>query len=74
MSPLATPRRSTSATGLLYWGRRCLAGLRRITGDDAYERYLAHHHRHHAGQPLLDRQAFYLAEQQRKWTGVKRCC
>ena len=48
--------------------------VRRLTDDDAYERYLEHHHRHHANQPLLDRRAFYLAEQQRKWNGIKRCC
>ena len=45
-----------------------------LTGDDAYERYLAHHQQHHAGQVVLGRRAFYLAEQQRKWSGVKRCC
>jgi uncharacterized short protein YbdD (DUF466 family) len=48
--------------------------LRRITGDDAYERYLQHHQQHHFGEAALDRRAFYLMEQQRKWSGVKRCC
>ncbi|MES1196355.1 MAG: YbdD/YjiX family protein [Steroidobacter sp.] len=48
--------------------------LRRISGDDAYERYVQHHHQYHRDQPLLDRRAFYLAEQQRKWSGIKRCC
>ena len=52
----------------------CLRALRRITGDDAYERYLMHHQQRHATEPLLDRRAFYLVEQQRKWSGVKRCC
>jgi hypothetical protein len=23
---------------------------------------------------VLDRREYYLAEQQRKWAGVKRCC
>lgn len=48
--------------------------LRRLSGDDAYERYLEHHRRHHAQELLLDRRAFYIDEQQRKWSGVKRCC
>ena len=48
--------------------------VRRITGDDAYERYLAHRDACAAPGPLLDRHAFYLAEQQRKWGGVTRCC
>lgn len=51
-----------------------LRWLRRASGDDAYERYLAHCRQHHPQQPLLDRRAFYLAEQERKWNGVRRCC
>lgn len=50
--------------------------LRTVSGDDAYERYLEHWHVHHAsegGQPL-ERKAFFKAEQERKWNGVKRCC
>jgi uncharacterized short protein YbdD (DUF466 family) len=54
--------------------QRCFAYLRQVSGDDAYERYLEHHRQHHADQMTLDRRAFYLAEQQRKWNGVKRCC
>lgn len=48
--------------------------VRRIATDDAYERYLAHHREHHPDSVPLDRRAFYLKEQQRKWTGVQRCC
>ncbi len=56
------------------WLKQGLANLRQITGDDAYERYLAHQRQHHPDQLALNRRAFYLAEQQRKWNGVKRCC
>ena len=37
--------------------------------------YLAHWRAHHAGagEPL-DRSAFFKAEQERKWNGIKRCC
>ncbi|MGH8188062.1 MAG: CstA-like transporter-associated (seleno)protein [Steroidobacteraceae bacterium] len=48
--------------------------LRTLASDDAYERYLEHHAQAHSGAPPLDRRAFYLREQQRKWTGVSRCC
>ena len=48
--------------------------LRALATDDAYERYLAHHAQAHAGSAPLSRQDFYLGEQQRKWTGVSRCC
>jgi uncharacterized short protein YbdD (DUF466 family) len=48
--------------------------LRALATDDAYERYLEHHGQAHAGVAPLSRRAFYLGEQQRKWTGVSRCC
>jgi uncharacterized short protein YbdD (DUF466 family) len=48
--------------------------VRQLAADDAYERYLAHHQQAHCDVPALDRRAFYLREQQRKWNGVKRCC
>ncbi len=81
MSPVA----ELSPTGMTFglrsvfarvygWSRCFVANFRHMTGDDAYERYVAHHRQHHVGEAVLDRRAFYLAEQQRKWTGVKRCC
>jgi uncharacterized short protein YbdD (DUF466 family) len=48
--------------------------VRELATDDAYERYLAHHRGTHPGQTPLDQRTFYLREQQRKWSGVKRCC
>ena len=50
--------------------------LREVTGDDAYERYLAHWRATHAadGTRPLDRSSFYREEQRRKWDGVRRCC
>ncbi len=57
--------------------KRFWSVLRELTGDDAYERYLAHWHARHtaggAGVPL-DRASFYREEQRRKWDGVRRCC
>jgi uncharacterized short protein YbdD (DUF466 family) len=47
--------------------------LRALSGDDAYERYLRHHSHAHAGEPL-SRRAFYLEREERKWSGVSRCC
>jgi uncharacterized short protein YbdD (DUF466 family) len=48
--------------------------LRTLATDDAYERYLEHHRSHHPKTPPLDRRAFYLQQQQRKWNGIQRCC
>jgi uncharacterized short protein YbdD (DUF466 family) len=48
--------------------------VRALATDDAYERYLAHHVEAHRGEQPMSRREFYVGEQQRKWTGVSRCC
>jgi uncharacterized short protein YbdD (DUF466 family) len=50
--------------------------IREATGDDAYERYLAHWRAEHSlnGSRPLDRSSFYRDEQRRKWDGIRRCC
>ncbi len=59
--------------------------IRQLSGDDAYERYLAHYNEHqklHAienndletGEPPLSREAFFKEWQDGKWKGIKRCC
>ncbi len=48
--------------------------VRRLSGDDAYERYLAHHALAHAHEEPLSRKEFFKREQDRKWSGVRRCC
>lgn len=48
--------------------------IRSLSTDDAYDKYLAHHTAAHAGAPPLSRRAFYIRQQQHKWTGVSRCC
>ncbi len=50
------------------------AGLRGLSGDDAYDRYLSHLHACHAGTAPLGRRAFYEAELDRRWKQVNRCC
>ena len=47
--------------------------LRAVSGDDAYERYLTHPARAHDGPPL-SRRVFYEEREERKWSGVSRCC
>jgi uncharacterized short protein YbdD (DUF466 family) len=48
--------------------------VRMLATDDAYDRYLAHHAQKHAGSAPLGRREFYVREQQKKWSGVQRCC
>ncbi|MEX0735340.1 MAG: YbdD/YjiX family protein [Steroidobacteraceae bacterium] len=54
--------------------RRIWRGLRTIFGDDAYERYLDHHRRRHPDRLPLERAEFHLAELDRRWSQVNRCC
>lgn len=63
--------------------------IRRLSGDDAYEQYVQHYQQHLADYssnkgvaensnaehtPLLSREAFFKQWQEKKWTGIKRCC
>ena len=48
--------------------------LRRLSNDDAYERYRSHAIHYHPDQPRLSRRAFYDQEVRRRWSGVNRCC
>ena len=48
--------------------------LRALLGDDAYDRYVAHRHKRHPGEAVLDRRQFYVAELDRRWAQINRCC
>jgi uncharacterized short protein YbdD (DUF466 family) len=54
--------------------------VRRLSGDDAYERYLEHFAMHHQADPdhahcqPLSKKEFFKQWQEEKWQGVKRCC
>jgi uncharacterized short protein YbdD (DUF466 family) len=54
--------------------RKVWNAIRRISGDDAYERYLIQHAEYHPGQAVLTREEFFRQWQDGKWKGVKRCC
>ncbi|GAB4360726.1 MAG: hypothetical protein Kow0073_20100 [Immundisolibacter sp.] len=54
--------------------RAIWAWLRAVSGDDAYERYLAHHAAAHPDQPVLDRRTFFRQRQAADWSQVRRCC
>jgi uncharacterized short protein YbdD (DUF466 family) len=70
------PRNKGSTLRTLELINQCWMGMRELTGDDAYERYLKHWREHHSlegGEPL-GRKAFFKQELERKWSGVRRCC
>ncbi len=61
-------------TGLMGYLRKLWQAVRRLSGDDGYERYLAHHAAVHPNEPVLSRRAWFSQQQQQKWSGIKRCC
>ena len=54
------------------------SNIRQLSGDDAYERYLAHYSEFHVSkddaESPLSREAFFKEWQDGKWKGIKRCC
>ena len=62
------------ATRLKKLLRSCWQNIRQLSGDDAYERYLAHHTACHADTAPLSRKEFFQRTQQQKWSSIKRCC
>ena len=48
--------------------------VRQVSGDDAYERYLAHHRATHPDQSPLTREQYFRKSQDEKWSKVSRCC
>ncbi|MGH8659433.1 MAG: CstA-like transporter-associated (seleno)protein [Gammaproteobacteria bacterium] len=53
----------------MLWG-----ALREASGDDAYERYLAHWRARPSHEKPLSQAEFYRTELERKWSGLRRCC
>ena len=56
------------------WAGAAWRYLREVSGDDAYERYLAHCAAHHAGEKPMSPKDYFAERQRRKWSGVTRCC
>jgi len=54
--------------------RRFWKFIRELATDDAYDLYLARHSASHPDVPAVSRREFYLSQQQRKWSGIQRCC
>ena len=66
--------RAAGQMAAVRWVRAAWRYVRAVSGDDAFERYLAHHAVHHALEPALSRKDFFTDRQRQKWTGVSRCC
>lgn len=51
-----------------------LSLLRGVTGDDAYEKYLAHMSRNAPEETPMSAREFYKAQLERKWSCINGCC
>ncbi|HEY6927199.1 MAG TPA: YbdD/YjiX family protein [Steroidobacteraceae bacterium] len=65
---------TTAGSAAMRWLAACWNYIRAVSGDDAYERYLAHHATSHPEQQPMSRKDFFIQRQERKWTGTTRCC
>jgi uncharacterized short protein YbdD (DUF466 family) len=67
-------RRGIEMAILTHWLTAFWRYLREVSGDDAYERYVAHCAAHHAGEAPMSPKEYFAERQRRKWSGVTRCC
>jgi uncharacterized short protein YbdD (DUF466 family) len=51
-----------------------LSLLRGVTGDDAYEKYLAHQLRSSPDETPMSASDFFRAQMEQKWNCINGCC
>jgi len=66
---MSTPRTLPSR-----WAERLWRFVREVSGDDAYERYLAHLASAHADAAPMNRAEYFRMRQDEKWNRITRCC
>jgi uncharacterized short protein YbdD (DUF466 family) len=74
MSGRGAGRGRAARTTLVRWAGGVWRYLREVSGDDAYERYLAHHAAQHGGATPMTPKEYFAERQRQKWSGVTRCC
>lgn len=67
-------RGAVGRAAVVRWAGAAWRYLREVSGDDAYERYLAHCAAHHAGEKPMSPKDYFAERQRQKWSGVTRCC
>ncbi|HZP86459.1 MAG TPA: YbdD/YjiX family protein [Burkholderiales bacterium] len=63
-----------AANRLWRWLRTGWNYLRQVSGDDAYERYVAHLARFHPDVTPMSRGEHFRRRQEEKWNRLSRCC
>ncbi len=51
-----------------------LSLLRGVTGDDAYEKYIAHMNANAPAETAMSAREFYRAQMENKWSCISGCC
>lgn len=51
-----------------------LSLLRGVTGDDAYEKYLAHMQGNEPAATPMTEKEFFRAQMEQKWSCINGCC
>jgi uncharacterized short protein YbdD (DUF466 family) len=51
-----------------------LSLLRGVTGDDAYEKYIAHMQRTDPSGARMTEKEFFQAQMEQKWSCINGCC
>jgi len=51
-----------------------LSLLRGVTGDDAYEKYIAHQRRSSPDETPMSAADFFRAQMEQKWNCINGCC
>lgn len=60
---------------LYYFIKRMYQCTRQLSGDDAYDRYLASFaNHHHIDEVPLCRKVFFKRREDAKWHNINRCC
>jgi uncharacterized short protein YbdD (DUF466 family) len=51
-----------------------LSLLRGVTGDDAYEKYVAHMRANEPDKPPMSQREFFRAQMEQRWSCINGCC
>ncbi len=65
---------ATGPNGVRQFLSSGLSLLRGVTGDDAYEKYVAHMRVSEPQQQLMSEKEFFRAQMEQKWSCINGCC
>jgi len=48
--------------------------MRYLADEGVYEQYVAHFQKNHSNEKMLSKKDFFKQWQNKKWSGINRCC